>query len=709
VLERVRPHLRTVARILLVGLLLLPGAARAGEKEDAVILNGVEKILATDVAQANYGEARKKLRALLDKCRKGCSGPAVAHVYVAIGFVSAQIGQAEEAKTAWFDAFSVDPNAQLPSSGVSPAVRQQFDEVKKAWLAANPQPDDAQKAGWVNKQAFDLSKAAIAAEQAGNFGECVEKEKAALTLEENMRARMHLAYCEAKTNKIVDALRDNAKALELAKAKGDAVAQKQIGERVTELLPRLAHVKFEPPAEVTDLRVVFDGRPIPPNRVSDSFTIDPGKHTVHAEGVLRGARVSSDDTVDVKESETAVVKLALKPAALTEGQLQCMVAAKTQAEIAACLPSDRKPLVVHLGLDMSAYGDTVATTVLTPSVRAAVVSPTAGWNVGASYLVDVVSSASPDVVATASPRFRDVRHAATANGGYKPGRFGGSVFGSYSSEHDYVSRTIGGSVAGDFADKQVTPNVGYSYTWDTIGRAGTDYDVYSKPFDVHTIMAGSTFILSPLTLLVVGANVALENGDQSKPYRHVPLFEPGVNVPIGASADEVNKNRLVAKPLEQLPLDRQRFSLAGRFVSRVSGTATLRLEERLYQDTWAIRATTTDVRYLVDLSPRFRVWPHGHVHAQTGASFYQRIYGATLNSDGSATVPKYRTTDRELSPMLGFTAGGGARYALTAPSGTFQLALFSTADALYNYYINSLYIRSRLGVYGTIGLEADFE
>jgi hypothetical protein len=189
----------------------------------------------------------------------------------------------------------------------------------------------------------------------------------------------------------------------------------------------------------------------------------------------------------------------------------------------------------------------------------------------------------------------------------------------------------------------------------------------------------------------------------------VPLFEPGVSVPVGASPDEVNRARLPAKALEQLPLDRKRFSVGARFVQRTRSTATLRLEERVYSDTWGLKASSTDARYMMDLSPRLRLWPHGRLHVQTAATFYKRVYGATLNSDGSASIPQYRTNDRELSPMFGVTLGGGARFALTSPATKIQLAVVATADGLFNYYLNALYIRDRLAGYGTIGLEADFE
>lgn len=705
-----RARLTAIAFAILCPILLSAGTSSAGDKQDAATIAAVDKIVRGDVAQANFGDAKKKLRSLLAKCKKGCSPSAVAQVHMALGLVSAQIGRPEEAKTSWFDALNSDANTQLPASGVSPQIRAEFEKTQKAWLAANPQPDDSQKAGWANKQAYELSKQAVAAEVSGNYAACIEKDKAALVQEENMRARLHLALCEAKAGKILDALRDNSKALEAARAKGDSATLKQIQERVTQLIPKLAHVTFQIPAGVSDLRIVFDDRPIPPERMADSFTIDPGAHKLHAEGILRGARVSyDDDKIEVGEGQTVSVRITLKPAALTGGQLECMVAAKTQEEILQCLPSEQKPLTVHIGLDMSGYLDTTAVRVLTPAIRGSVASPTAGWNVGASYLVDVLTAASPDVVATASRRFADTRHAATVTGGYQPGRFGAQIYGAYSSESDYISRTLGATVLGEFLDKQLTPQLGFAHTWDTQGRAGTSYDVFSRPFASEELSAGTTIILSPMSLLVVGATAALESGDQSKTYRYIPLFDRGVSVPIGASADAVNRARLPAKALEQLPLDRQRFSVGARFIKRVRSTNTLRIEERGYTDTWGIKASSTDARYFMDLSPRLRLWPHGRFHIQSGASFYQRIYGATLNSDGSATIPAFRTTDRELSPMFGVTLGGGARFALTSPGSKIQLAVVATADGLFNYYVNSLYLRTRLGGYGTLGLEADFE
>ena len=110
----------------------------------------------------------------------------------------------------------------------------------------------------------------------------------------------------------------------------------------------------------------------------------------------------------------------------------------------------------------------------------------------------------------------------------------------------------------------------------------------------------------------------------------------------GASVDEVNRLRLPFRPTEQLPTARDRYALGARFAHRFSG-ATLRVEQRLYNDSWALKATTTDGRYVFDLGRHLSLWPHVRFNAQTGANFYQLAYSATLDPNtGQLVVPLYR-------------------------------------------------------------------
>ena len=69
----------------------------------------------------------------------------------------------------------------------------------------------------------------------------------------------------------------------------------------------------------------------------------------------------------------------------------------------------------------------------------------------------------------------------------------------------------------------------------------------------------------------------------------------------GLTPEAVNQIRLNVRPLEQLPLSRQRYALAARIAHRFTAS-TFRAEERVYLDSWGLKASTTDLRYLLDLS-----------------------------------------------------------------------------------------------------------
>jgi len=704
---------------VLLALLTAPRTARA---DDAAIVATVERVLRDDFANANYGDAKKRLKALLDRCKKpACGGAALSQIHLGLGMVNAQIGREDEAKQDFTDALNFDAAATLPANNTTEQIRKIFAEAQKSWIAAHPAPDDASKTGWQNKVAADFSIAATQADQQGNFADCIQKERAALQLEEQPRARLHLANCEQKARKIIDALRDAQKALEVSSQRKDTPLVKAAQVKLAELLPKISHVTFKvAPVEGQqpgNVAITFDERKIPNDKMTQAFSIDPGQHHVRAEGTVSGLLHSFEQTVDVKEGETAEVDVRLTPTALTKGIFECMKNAKSEDEIKACLPKNDKPLLVKAGLDVSGYGDTTNVNVLTPSIRGAIISPTGGWNVGGQYMLDVLTAASPDVVATASRRFTDTRHAVTMTGGYKPGRFGGQITGFGSSEKDYFSRGGAITLSGDFYEKQFTPQIGFGYSIDTVGRSTTPFSIFSQKLTTAEITAGATIVLTPTSLLVVGATLQLERGDQSKPYRYVPIFDQGVSVPVGASVDQVNDTRLSVRPLEHLPTARDRYALAGRYIRRIAGKATLRVEERLYTDSWSLRASTTDGRFMYDLTRRLMVWPHLHLHAQTGAAFYQRVYnvnclGACVNGsnpDGSVNLPANRTTDRELSTFISATGGAGSRIALTAPESKVQFGLSLQGDVMYTRYFNALFIKQRLAYYGTLGVDGEFE
>ena len=361
---------------------------------------------------------------------------------------------------------------------------------------------------------------------------------------------------------------------------------------------------------------------------------------------------------------------------------------------------------VRASSEIAAYRDSFATSVLTPTIAGRVEDTTAGWSAQGRYLVDVVSAASPDVVATASPRWSETRHAGNAEARYKPGAFGGGVGGSASYTPDYLSRGLHGSATVDLdADKTWTLSAGLGFAQDTIGRAGTSFSVFSRELDTFSGSIGLTRVVGPRTLGVVVVDGYLERGDSSKPYRYVPLFSPGdvPRVGRGASVTDVATLRIGPRPLEQLPLSRDRLAVTTRLAHRFDGL-TLRAEERLYGDTWGLPASTTEVRLLFDLGRRVIAGPSVRGHVQGKAGFYRRAYA----SNGSGDVPVLRTGDRELGSLFSVSGGGSFRVGLADARDPMALALGFAADVTYTSFADALYVTYRFAGLAALSFEARF-
>ncbi|MDI1443492.1 DUF3570 domain-containing protein [Polyangium sp. 6x1] len=355
--------------------------------------------------------------------------------------------------------------------------------------------------------------------------------------------------------------------------------------------------------------------------------------------------------------------------------------------------------------ETSFYLDDTHVGVVTPTIAGTISSPTAGWSLGGRYLVDVVTAASADIVATASPPWTEVRHAASLEGGYEKGDLGASAHASLSREPDYLSISAGLQGTLELDDKNYGLLLGYSYRHDTAGRAGTPFDVFGWTLERHDVNAGLTVVMNRSTIGAIQLDGMFERGNQAKPYRYVPLFEAAAaeEVPAGASVALVSALRLHARPLEALPLVRNRFALTGRLAHRRSA-ATLRVEERLYTDTWGMAASTTDVRYSIDIGRFVTVWPRLRFHAQTGADFWQRATVVSVAADGAITIPAIRTGDRELGPLWTLTAGGGVSVKL-GPIFTVSLQV----DGVFTHYLDALYLTRRNALFSALALQAAFD
>ena len=368
----------------------------------------------------------------------------------------------------------------------------------------------------------------------------------------------------------------------------------------------------------------------------------------------------------------------------------------------------------HATLEFASYDDSDHVTIVTPSVSAAIEN-VGGATLNATYLVDIVSAASADIVSTASPRWNEVRQAGSLSGLYKPHDFGVGVGSSISAEPDYLSYGAYALLINDVDEKNFTVNFGYGFSHDTAGRCGADgactpFSVFSRQLQRGSFSGGISWVVDRLSLASINVDVVIENGDQSKPYRYIPMFSPAVAalVPRGASIDSVNAYRLPERPLEQLPLERHRFAVTGRYAHRFEDS-TLRLEERLYSDDWGLLASTTDVRWIFDLGRRFELWPHGRFHVQKEVSFWQLAYVSDAGPNGTSwNLPLYRTGDRELGPLWTGEGGLGLKWYVGSEGDPRAWQIGLSGDAIYTAFTNDLYLTSRTGILGALTLEAQW-
>ena len=459
--------------------------------------------------------------------------------------------------------------------------------------------------------------------------------------------------------------------------------------------------------------MTFDEREVPSEALTKKFSVDPGHHPVHAEGALNGGvPLTFDQEYTTNEGELLTVKVALSSPPseyLTPGQLRCMLQSKSQDDVLKCLPQNRKNLVVKAGFDVAGYADTTHVYVATPSFNASISSPTAGWNIGGSFIVDVVTAASPDIVSTASAHYKEERYAGVLTGGYKPGLYGVQATATLSDEPDYLSMTGGLAVTADLNDKLTTPRIAVNRTHDNVGRGPSNIIAH---LDTTEVEAGVTQVLSSTTLMAITGTGQFERGDQSKPYRYVPMFDPASVVPFippGASIDlREPATALNVRPLEQLPdgarsLRARRAPHSPLHQHHAADRPAHLLRLVAAQSDHDRRATSSTCRSACASGRTARI------NAQTGANFYKLAYGALVDPTQGVTVPLFRTDDRELSPLITLTGGGGMRLALNAPESKTQWGVNFSGDIMYTKYFDALFITFRTAVYSAIGIDAEFE
>ncbi len=519
--------------------------------------------------------------------------------------------------------------------------------------------------------------------------------------------KLVLAQCEDAGGLVLEATADAKLAARYAEEEGNADLKKKANDLLTRLGNDTPTIVVVMPKTVDDAQLFIDGVAVAKEAADKPIPHNPGKANVEVKGKKGTFPFSFKETESFDRGERVTVNVEQAGGGGNNSAIQqCLQSARNAADLNRCIESggQSRGLTVRGGLEVASYNDSVNVDVLAPTIFFSAENPTAGWSVGGTYGVDIVSNASPDIVATASRRYDEIRNAGSLNADLKVGAARIGVDGSVSVEPDYIGRGVGASVSADLYNKQITPTLSYHLGFDILGRSGTPFSVFSRDIYTHTVDLGSSFVLSPSTIAVFGGTFSYIDGDTSKPYRHIPMFSAAIAplIPRGATPELVSAVREQPAPLEQVPTSRARFAVLGRLAHRFEH-GTLRADERLYADNWGLKSTTTDARYLHDLSKSLRLGPHLRFNAQNGVDFWQRTYVAPSTSQGFI-LPEYRTLDRELSPLVAVTAGGTVRWQLTE-----LFAINVVAEGGYTQFLDAIYVYDRWGFFSATTLELGIE
>jgi Protein of unknown function (DUF3570) len=323
------------------------------------------------------------------------------------------------------------------------------------------------------------------------------------------------------------------------------------------------------------------------------------------------------------------------------------------------------------------YTDSDHTTVVSPLV-ALTRDAWKGGTLSASYVADVVTSASIDVVSNATKRMTDYRSEITAGLSQKLRASTLDVSYIYSVEHDYESHNVALGFSQDLFEKNSTIGIGYTFAYNNVGRTGDE--LFHRTLMVNGLGASWTQVFARKTIGQLSYSFAYNDGYQASPYRFVPIIDtdpaicpPGTPQPCGYKVPETD------------PTTRIRHAFVAALNQHVGEDSSFQADYRIYFDNWGLVAHTVQLRYFItwkDVTLRLRE----RFYYQNSAFFFKSRYFAQQ---------PFMTTDRELSTFFSNVAGFKVSWRL--PWVHRALAVEVKTDIFYFNYINFALLAYRVG------------
>jgi hypothetical protein len=263
------------------------------------------------------------------------------------------------------------------------------------------------------------------------------------------------------------------------------------------------------------------------------------------------------------------------------------------------------------------------------------------YSVSANYYVDLVSSASIDVVTTASP-YKEERQQLSLGFDMLNGKTQYSVGFTNSDENDYTANQASFDISQDMFGDLTTVSFGFSRGWDEVRRR--DDDVFREHVDRRTWRLGLSQIITPTLMMGLSYELVSDEGFLNNPYRSVRYLDP--DSPAGyAYQPEVYPHTRVSNAA----------SINARYY--LPYRAAVHGEFRYFTDTWGIDSMTAKVGYTHPWRERWIFELGYRWYDQSAADFYSDLFPR-------ADAQNFLARDKELSTFTSHMFSLGATYEL---------------------------------------------
>ncbi len=263
------------------------------------------------------------------------------------------------------------------------------------------------------------------------------------------------------------------------------------------------------------------------------------------------------------------------------------------------------------------------------------------YSVAANYYVDMVSSASIDVVTTASP-YKETRTQGSLAFDMLNGKTQYSVSYTNSDENDYTANTATVDISQDMFGDLTTLSFGFSRGWDEVRKRGDP--TFSEPVDRSSYRVGLSQILTPKLMMGLNYEVVTDEGFLNNPYRSVRYL------------DSTSAAGYSYQP-EVYPHTRTSAAAALSASYYLPYRAAVHGEYRYFTDTWGIDANTIEVGYTQPWGKRWIFDVTYRWYGQSAADFYSDLFPME-------NAQNFLARDKELSTFTSHMLGVGASYVL---------------------------------------------